>query len=776
MDSTLSALGVACAVLAGAAAFVALALLFNAVDQVRLRIGRLERAVAAANEAGVSLSRNIETPEVAEDNVAVTPAAGAFAEQDRAQDLFEPAHAWAAATEESPDETVGAAAAAPKQRGAIDWEIFAGGRLLNIVGGFVLVIGVGLALKYAFDQNWISESLRIAAGLVVGAGLLGFAEIVRSRNLHRWFADGVTGTGLGVLYVSGYAAFGSYHLWPFTLAYAFMSCVTIVAFCLALRYDSLAVALLGWAGGFATPFVLNDGSANEVGMASYIVLLDLGLVAIALAKERWFALEPLALTGSYAAAFAWYSWHGDVGSPFVSTIALLSIWGVFFAAGVMRALRLERSAAGGAELLGVANLFVLCAYLLQVLAGHSTAFEYVALGLAAVYAVAYAALLRRRPDASAQRIAWYLSGAALVALATEEHFHDMELATVLVAEGLALATVERVLRLVARRRAATETSIAAAGAMLAGASAFLFGNGAFEHATSWNLTFGSRDFAFLVLIAGGYGLDRLLRAPGAWPEVAGIVLRQSTLIAVLVLAAVHAEGYRLAATYAVLALAAIAVGTRAMLRDFEIDGLALAALASVVALAQPDTWQLQHVFAFVPLANARFEGFAIIALALLGGGEMLRRRSLLPAVPRVLRAAGTLAAVGAVTLDVRDWFERALALARLEPQTAAVIQRLTHLASGEQLAISAAWILASLILITLGVRLRVRDLRLLAIGLFDLTILKAFFVDFDSVETLYRIAIFIGLGLVLLGVSYVYQRLERGFFSVTPRSEEALPA
>jgi uncharacterized membrane protein len=142
----------------------------------------------------------------------------------------------------------------------------------------------------------------------------------------------------------------------------------------------------------------------------------------------------------------------------------------------------------------------------------------------------------------------------------------------------------------------------------------------------------------------------------------------------------------------------------------------------------------------------------------------------------MLRAAGSLVAVAAVTLDVRDWFELALANGRLEVQTPAVIERLAHLASAEQLAISAVWILASLILITLGVKLRIGDLRLMAIGLFDLTILKAFVVDFGSMETLYRIGAFIGLGLVLLGVSYMYQRLERGFFSVTPRHEDPVPA
>ncbi len=132
--------------------------------------------------------------------------------------------------------------------------------------------------------------------------------------------------------------------------------------------------------------------------------------------------------------------------------------------------------------------------------------------------------------------------------------------------------------------------------------------------------------------------------------------------------------------------------------------------------------------------------------------------------------------VAAATLDVRDAFERTIATLRLEEQSAAVIERLTQFAGGEQLAISAVWILASLLLVALGVRFRVRDLRLMAIGLFDVTILKAFFVDLSATETPYRIAGFIGLGLVLLAVSYVYQRLERGFFAPSPASADGVPA
>ena len=57
-------------------------------------------------------------------------------------------------------------------------------------------------------------------------------------------------------------------------------------------------------------------------------------------------------------------------------------------------------------------------------------------------------------------------------------------------------------------------------------------------------------------------------------------------------------------------------------------------------------------------------------------------------------------------------------------------------------------------------------LRYLAMALFGLTVLKVFLVDLSSLGGIYRILGFIGVGLVLLAVSFLYQRGRR------KRSEE----
>jgi uncharacterized membrane protein len=74
-------------------------------------------------------------------------------------------------------------------------------------------------------------------------------------------------------------------------------------------------------------------------------------------------------------------------------------------------------------------------------------------------------------------------------------------------------------------------------------------------------------------------------------------------------------------------------------------------------------------------------------------------------------------------------------------------------------ALSIAWGLMAIIQLSIGFARLVSVLRYMAIGLFGLTIAKVFLVDLAHLEMVYRIISFIGLGLLLLGASLLYQKL-----------------
>jgi uncharacterized membrane protein len=215
-------------------------------------------------------------------------------------------------------------------RSRAEWESLIGGQLLNRVGALALIIGMGFFLKYAVDNQWISDTLKVLIGLLVGGGLFVAADRSHRKDF-QIFAQGLLGAGVAILYLSVYAAFNFYHLVSQPLAVVMMTIVSLVAFSQAIAYDSLAIGLLSWAGGFLTPFLLSAGLPNELGLFSYLLLFDAGICAIVSKKRSWFILEPLTVLGSYITYAVWFSSFYTPDAMLLTALLLTLFWGLFYA-------------------------------------------------------------------------------------------------------------------------------------------------------------------------------------------------------------------------------------------------------------------------------------------------------------------------------------------------------------------------------------------------------------------------------------------------------------
>lgn len=82
-----------------------------------------------------------------------------------------------------------------------------------------------------------------------------------------------------------------------------------------------------------------------------------------------------------------------------------------------------------------------------------------------------------------------------------------------------------------------------------------------------------------------------------------------------------------------------------------------------------------------------------------------------------------------------------------------------YISDAEQYTLSTVWLLFGIALLAVGFALRSQPARLLALGVITLTIAKVFIVDTASIRGIYRALSVIGLGVVLLGIGRLYQRL-----------------
>ena len=69
------------------------------------------------------------------------------------------------------------------------------------------------------------------------------------------------------------------------------------------------------------------------------------------------------------------------------------------------------------------------------------------------------------------------------------------------------------------------------------------------------------------------------------------------------------------------------------------------------------------------------------------------------------------------------------------------------------------WLVFGIALLAVGFVLRSQPARFLALGVITLTIAKVFIIDTASISGIYRALSVIGLGVVLLGIGFFYQRL-----------------
>lgn len=183
-----------------------------------------------------------------------------------------------------------------------DLEKFVGENLVNKIGITVLVLGIAFFVKYAIDQNWISETGRVSIGLVCGIILVGTAHFL--RNSYRSFSSVIAGGGIAVFYFTISFAFHQYHLFSQTAAFVIMVVITIFAVALAVLYNKIELAVIALIGGFIAPFLVSTGSGNYIVLFSYLLILNIGILSIAYYK-KWPLLNILSFLCTFFIFGAW---------------------------------------------------------------------------------------------------------------------------------------------------------------------------------------------------------------------------------------------------------------------------------------------------------------------------------------------------------------------------------------------------------------------------------------------------------------------------------------
>jgi len=186
----------------------------------------------------------------------------------------------------------------------LDLEARIGSHWLNRIGIAAVLIGVSYFLKYAFDNNWIGPAGRITIGLLAGIAVVIWSERFRTRG-YRIFSFSLKAVGIGVLYLSLWAAFQVYNLIPSGVAFVAMLLVTASTAALAIAQDAEILAAFALAGGFMTPVLLSAGQNREVELFSYLAILN-GATLVLVVFKPWRRLLVLSFVGTLLMYVGWH--------------------------------------------------------------------------------------------------------------------------------------------------------------------------------------------------------------------------------------------------------------------------------------------------------------------------------------------------------------------------------------------------------------------------------------------------------------------------------------
>jgi uncharacterized membrane protein len=161
-------------------------------------------------------------------------------------------------------------------------EEFIGTNLLNKIGIIILVLGISYGVKYSIDHNLIDPITRVILGYLAGLILIGIA--IRLKNNYKTFSAVILSGGMASLYFITYAAYDLYDLFPLGLAFALMVLFTAFTVYAALMYDQKVIAIIGLVGAYGVPLLLSDGSGKVVVLFSYITIVNSGILVLAFRK------------------------------------------------------------------------------------------------------------------------------------------------------------------------------------------------------------------------------------------------------------------------------------------------------------------------------------------------------------------------------------------------------------------------------------------------------------------------------------------------------------
>lgn len=677
-------------------------------------------------------------------------------------------------------------------RSSLDWEKFIGENLISKIGILITVIGVAFGAKYAIDHDLISPLTRIVFGYLAGIILVGFAMRLRAKFEN--FSAVLLSGGLAVLYIITYFAFSYYGLIPQAVAFILMAIFTAFTVLAAWQYDRQIIALMGLVGAYGVPFLISEESGSATVLLGYMAIINSGILIIAF-RKYWKGLFSTAFWLSWL-IFSWWMIFGydrpqHFGTGlFFSTVFFLLFYGTILA---YKLIRKERYRWTDIALL-LANSFIFFGFGYSMLNDHSSGVHLLglfALGNAAVH-FGVASLIHR--DQLADRnLFYFIIGLVLVFLSIAIPVQlDGNWVTLLWAgEAALLFWLGRSRQIKAYEKMSLPLILLAFGSLLQDWSSS-YSPGFYGDPELWlkpvfNIQLLSAliicgIFGFIVWIQNQERYTSALPPKQLWAQALRFVVPGVFLLAVYFTFRMEIEYYFRMQAH--LQIENMPESTAAYSTYDHLGSIWVIyySLAFLIVLSWVNMyWVKNRTLAIINLILNAYGLFFFLAgglfsLSFLDEAYILTDSGdvILTSGLSYLRYLGYAIVAGLLYMTYRyqkldfvplntSWpFDALVHLISLAVLSNELIHLLEQAGTEDanKLGLSILWGVYALFLIALGIAQRKAYLRISAIALFAITLIKLFFYDIAHLSTMSKTVVLLSLGVLLLLISFLYNKFK----------------
>ena len=209
-----------------------------------------------------------------------------------------------------------------------DFENFIGENLTLKIGVLSILLAIVFGYNLLISEGFISKGARVAVGAFVGTGFFGISYYLYLKKVS--IVSILVGAGIATLYYTVFVAIDSYHLFTPVQAFACAMVITAFAILFSLWYDKRELSIVAIFGGYLTPYLAGIGDGDYFSFLLYVLILNIGMLTISYLKN-WRTIHFISYIGTLVFVTYWvFNIDTNSTGDIIGLFSFVSVFHIIF--------------------------------------------------------------------------------------------------------------------------------------------------------------------------------------------------------------------------------------------------------------------------------------------------------------------------------------------------------------------------------------------------------------------------------------------------------------